>query len=197
MSTLLAMLIQIGLIFLPFVFILMVNARVTGRAGRLGFAFLIALASGYAAYQASTGLGWKPVLKGGHVATLSPTALFWAFFSGHGIALLFFALPKDRSRQVMVPPNAPGEPLPPGWGTWRVGHTGRDCMYYEEFRKGRWERLEIPGEMLMGPAHHVIYFATPDEWEQRYPEWARDRRGEIIERIKSVFRPPEYEYHGA
>ena len=79
---------------------------------------------------------------------------------------------------------------------WRVGHTGRDCMYYEERIDGRWQRLEISGEMLMGPAHHVIYFASNEAWNG-YPEWARGRRAEIIPRIKSSFRAPEYEYHGA
>lgn len=81
---------------------------------------------------------------------------------------------------------------PPGRG-WRVGHRGRDAMYYEEPHGGTWQRIDIDGEMLMGRAHHVIYFASPEAW-QRYPEWARHRREEIIARIKSEFRPPDYEY---
>jgi hypothetical protein len=68
-------------------------------------------------------------------------------------------------------------------------------MYYEEMRDGAWERIEISGEMLMGRAHHVIYFASPEQWHQ-YPAWARDRRDEIIARITSEFREPDYEYHG-
>jgi hypothetical protein len=68
-------------------------------------------------------------------------------------------------------------------------------MYYEELRGGVWERLDIDGEMLMGRAHHVIYFASPERW-LAYPPWARDRRGEIIARITSEFREPDYEYHG-
>ncbi|RYD48806.1 MAG: hypothetical protein EOP83_26015 [Verrucomicrobiaceae bacterium] len=79
---------------------------------------------------------------------------------------------------------------------WRVGHRGRDGMYYEEQHGGTWQRIDIDGEMLMGGcAHHVIYFAPPVEW-QLYPEWARHRREEIIARIKSKFRPPDYEYEG-
>lgn len=78
---------------------------------------------------------------------------------------------------------------------WRVGHQGRDRMYYEELRNGRWERLDIDGEMLMGRAHHVIYFASGAQW-LRYPAWARDRRAEIIARVTSEFREPDYEYHG-
>ncbi len=52
----------------------------------------------------------------------------------------------------------------------------------------------MSGEMLMGPAHHVIYFPSMEGW-QAYPEWARHRREEIIDRIKGEFRPPDYEYH--
>ena len=40
---------------------------------------------------------------------------------------------------------------------WRVGHQGRDQMYYEELQSGSWQRIEVQGEMLMGPAHHVIF----------------------------------------
>ena len=78
---------------------------------------------------------------------------------------------------------------------WRVGHQGRDQMYYEELRDGSWERIDIDGEMLMGPAHHVIYFAAPERW-RTYPPWARERRAEIIARITSEFREPDYEYSG-
>jgi hypothetical protein len=72
---------------------------------------------------------------------------------------------------------------------WRVGHVGRDTMYYEEFRERAWQRMEIDGEMLIGKAHHVIYFAS-----LQFPEWASERRDEIVGRIKSKFHPPEYEY---
>jgi hypothetical protein len=79
---------------------------------------------------------------------------------------------------------------------WRVGHRGRDAMYYEELHGSSWRRIEIHGEMLTGRAHHVIYFDSPERW-LGYPEWARDRRDEIITRIKSEFREPDYEYDGA
>ncbi len=88
----------------------------------------------------------------------------------------------------IVPPALKG-----GARGWRVGHAGRDCMYYEERSDGAWQRLEINGEMLTGHAHHVIYFRSPKEW-QGYPEWARHRREEIVGRIKSEFREPDYEY---
>jgi len=72
---------------------------------------------------------------------------------------------------------------------WRVGHVGRDAMYYEEFRDGAWHRIDIDGEMLTGKAHHVIYFGS-----LRIPDWATVSRDEIIRRIKIEFHPPEYEY---
>lgn len=68
-------------------------------------------------------------------------------------------------------------------------------MYYEERIDGTWQRIEVQGEMLMGPAHHVIYFASTADW-QRYPDWARGRRDEIIARIKTEFHAPDYEYFG-
>lgn len=37
----------------------------------------------------------------------------------------------------------------------------------------------IEGEILFGRAHHVIYFNYSDEW-QNYPEWAQNRRDEMI-----------------
>jgi hypothetical protein len=78
---------------------------------------------------------------------------------------------------------------PPSEGDWRVGHKGRDAMYYEEFADGLWRRFEIDGEMLLGRAHHVIYFVST-----RFPDWAAGRRDQIVARIKSEFREPDYEY---
>ncbi|PAW70615.1 MAG: hypothetical protein B9S38_07465 [Verrucomicrobiia bacterium Tous-C4TDCM] len=72
---------------------------------------------------------------------------------------------------------------------WRVGHEGRDSMYYEEKHGGSWRRIRIDGEMLTGRAHHAIYFGSI-----RFPDWAEGRREEIIGRIKSAFPKPDYEY---
>ena len=81
--------------------------------------------------------------------------------------------------------------------SWRVGHRGRDGLFYEQLVGGRWERLEINGEMMVGGrAHHVIYFASSEVWAG-YPAWARSRREEIISRIKSACPGPDYEYDGA
>jgi hypothetical protein len=79
--------------------------------------------------------------------------------------------------------------------TWRVGHRGRDAMYYEELVDGEWLRLDLDGEMNIGRAHHVIYFGSKEKWRLG-PEWTHSRRTEIIARIKSAFRIPDYEYEG-
>jgi hypothetical protein len=70
---------------------------------------------------------------------------------------------------------------------WRVGHQGRDSLYYDELRDGRWRRIEIGGEMELQT--HVIYLRS-----LQLPDWAADRRVEIISRIKEDLRPPAYEY---
>ena len=92
-----------------------------------------------------------------------------------------------------TPPVLPATAREEGEG-WRVGHRGRDMMFYEEKHGGQWLRLDIDGEMLTGAAHHVIYFRSAEGWKA-CPEWARHRRDEIIARIKSRFHAPEYEYH--
>ncbi len=79
---------------------------------------------------------------------------------------------------------------------WRVGHAGRDQMFYEELVEGSWKRIPIDGEMLIGDAHHVIYFPSRKEWEAM-PEWTRGRRKEIVTRIKERFTAPGYEYEDA
>jgi hypothetical protein len=91
--------------------------------------------------------------------------------------------------QAQQPSNAPATKA----RQWRTGHRGRDQMYYEELHGDTWLQLQIDGEMLMGRPHHVIYFASAENW-LRYPEWARHRRDEIMGRIKLSFREPDYEY---
>jgi len=76
---------------------------------------------------------------------------------------------------------------------WRVGHIGRDEMFYEEMIGGKWERILISGETCCGDAHHVIYFPSEEQWESM-PEWTRGRQLEIVSRIKKEFKPPGYEY---
>lgn len=193
MNTVAAVAILFLLIFGPVFLQIVVHALVPWRFVRILTAVVIAAAAGAAAWWFATSLGWQPVLKGGRVVNASPTALFWAFSGGLLVILLLFV--KQAGGVPLKLAKAKGGNPGDGEEEWRVGHTGRDCMYYEEYREDCWERIEISGEMLMGPAHHVIYFASREQWKA-YPEWARGRRSEIIARIKSRFAPPDYEYHG-
>ena len=79
---------------------------------------------------------------------------------------------------------------------WRVGHEGRDSMYYEEADSGGvWRRLELGGEMIVvGKAHHAIYLPGEGKWRRESPDWAKERREEIVERIRGELRPPGYLY---
>lgn len=126
-----------------------------------------------------------------------------------GAVLVLLSLPRVRAEFLVAPSSTPAAkgPVtqPPNVASaadaivaargWRVGHQGRDRMYYEERRDGAWQRLDIEGEMLMGEAHHAVYLPAPDRW-RHYPDWARDRREEIVGRIRSEFREPDFVYGG-
>lgn len=68
-------------------------------------------------------------------------------------------------------------------GDWRVEHEGIHGMYYEEFVDGQWQRLTLQSELCSGPAHHLVLLSPAASWKQ-YPAWARERRDEIIARIR-------------
>ena len=78
---------------------------------------------------------------------------------------------------------------------WRVGHQGRDSMFYDELIDGAWERIEIDGEMQCGSGdpQHVVWFPTEEQWA-RLPNWTAGRRAEILKRVQGELRPPRYEY---
>jgi hypothetical protein len=80
-------------------------------------------------------------------------------------------------------------------GRWRVQRHGRGGVSYKEWHGGAWRTLDIDGEVLSGKPSFVVYFGSVAAWRDT-PEWARGRRKEIIGRIKSVMRIPEYEYTG-
>ncbi len=79
---------------------------------------------------------------------------------------------------------------------WRVRHQGRDGVWYEEKHSGEWRQIDLNGVMIMGRAHHAIYFDSPEQW-RGYQNWARGRRDEIVARIKRALPEPDYEHHDA
>lgn len=78
---------------------------------------------------------------------------------------------------------------------WRVGHQGRDSMFYDELIDGHWERIQIDGEMQGGDGdpQHVVWFPTEDQWAM-LPRWTEGRREQILNRVQGELRPPRYEY---
>ncbi|MFT3806323.1 hypothetical protein [Arenimonas sp.] len=120
---------------------------------------------------------------------------FSVLFAG---LLIFLLLPRVRREFLTATPTAVAPPAVPADRPlrWRVGHQGRDGMYYEEEAGSEWRRIPIDGELLTGRAHHAVYLASPEQWRE-YPEWARDRRDEIVARIRSQFREPDYDYGDA
>ncbi len=78
---------------------------------------------------------------------------------------------------------------------WRVGHKGRDSIFYDELIDGDWERIEIDGEMQggAGDPQHVVWFPSEEQWA-RLPKWTAGRREEILRRVQGEFSPPSYEY---
>jgi hypothetical protein len=77
-------------------------------------------------------------------------------------------------------------------GFW-VTREGRDAIEYQELHNGRVERLTIGGEMMIG-APHLIYVPTEEEWRRTMPEWAQERREEIVANVKSKLGTKRYEY---
>lgn len=194
MSTIPAIAIQIGLIFGPVVLFFLIKSRFVRKRASLVFALVLSLLTGWVAFYFASEYGWQPRAKSGRTMALPPALLFWVFALGILIVLLLFILVKPAGASSFSSKEAAeSKVLDRGW---RVGHRGRDSMFYEEFREGAWHQITIDGEMLMGLAHHVIYFLSPEKWSD-YPDWAGGRRDEIIARIKSEFTEPDYEYYGA
>jgi hypothetical protein len=70
---------------------------------------------------------------------------------------------------------------------FRVYPTGRQGLTYEEVdgRGGR-RQLQLGGELLVGTPS-VVYVPNANAWAHRVPDWARDRRDEIVARAMSEF----------
>jgi len=75
------------------------------------------------------------------------------------------------------------ELLSRGFHGWRVGSQ----WVYEEVRDGYIEGIELPLEYL-GRGEYEIHVPGERDWAMTMPEWARDRRAEIIERLRTMFK---------
>ncbi len=65
----------------------------------------------------------------------------------------------------------------------RVGNT----WLYEELHEGEVEFLELPLDYV-GRGEYEIHVPSERDWVANMPDWARGRRGEIVERLRSVFK---------
>jgi hypothetical protein len=66
---------------------------------------------------------------------------------------------------------------------YRIVPDGRDTFYYEERVGHELRRLEFYCELqARGP--RVLYLPSVIKWQQEMPEWAKDRREEVCDRIR-------------
>jgi hypothetical protein len=78
---------------------------------------------------------------------------------------------------------------------WNVRLSGLHALSYCEVVDSKAEEVVIDGELLVGKPHHVLYIYGASEWDRRYPEWARGRRDEILQRIRSKCPDSGYSFH--
>ena len=75
---------------------------------------------------------------------------------------------------------------------WYAGRRGRDGIYYQELTDSGIREIEMGGEM-MTKGRHLIYLNLSG-WDVSTPVWARERRDEIVNRIRSILTDDKYEY---
>ncbi|MBN4061471.1 hypothetical protein JYT58_01015 [bacterium AH-315-G11] len=68
----------------------------------------------------------------------------------------------------------------------------KDCVY-EEYINGKLLKFRLKLENTE-PGHWELFVPSKDEWHSTAPEWARDRRAEIIERIKPHFKSTDIHF---
>ena len=70
------------------------------------------------------------------------------------------------------------------------------CFDYEELAAGQARRFIFESDiMTKGP--YRIYMSNPDHWRQRVPEWAKDRREEIVGRVREEYKTKDVAYINA
>jgi hypothetical protein len=74
---------------------------------------------------------------------------------------------------------------------WRVQCASPVGWAYEEMRDGVWEGITFPelGDYRESP--HVIDLGAAPKWTA-YPDWMRERREEILTRVRSELKRPHY-----
>lgn len=75
---------------------------------------------------------------------------------------------------------------------WRVRTEGFQA-HYEEWLDGRWQGLSFVNRPLPGRSRREIQLPSALEWAAQ-PDWLRDRRDEILARIREACPPSLYDY---
>jgi len=70
---------------------------------------------------------------------------------------------------------------------YRIVWHGRDSFYYEELADGQRRRAVMECELeSKGP--RILRLPATEDWHWKMPEWARGRREEIVERVRSELK---------
>ena len=79
----------------------------------------------------------------------------------------------------------------------RLGYFGGGCergaCVYEEYVNGKLLKLKVKLENTE-PGHWELFVPNESEWRSYVPEWAKDRRIEIIERIKPYYKASDIHF---
>jgi hypothetical protein len=79
---------------------------------------------------------------------------------------------------------------------WRLEFGHGSSFRYGEFHQVEWREVGFGYRRLSGKGPRILIFiAPPQDWAQQPQEaWAKDRREEILARVKSELKPPRYAY---
>jgi hypothetical protein len=70
---------------------------------------------------------------------------------------------------------------------YHVGSRVGTYWVYEELRENVVVSLELPLDYL-GRGEYDIHVPSERDWSATMPDWARERRAEIVERLQTVFK---------
>jgi hypothetical protein len=91
--------------------------------------------------------------------------------------------------------------IPSAWRLRKNGFRVRICghgsgsMRYEELEAGQIRSFELRAP-IKERAQRMICFPAPDDWHGQMPGWAKDRRAEIIARVKGELGTKRFIYDG-
>jgi hypothetical protein len=95
------------------------------------------------------------------------------------LTVVIYLLVTRRRRDVFKLLEA-SEPIPIGDGVWTARMGWRYIAYVEG---DAW--LSLPIEPMFR-GHDIVYVPDEENWLKEAPPWARERRGEILQRLMSV-----------